>query len=50
MLQRLFKVEMCWKWQQGTVVSKLPPFPTRTNHLTISSMQHYIQTIQDIER
>ena len=36
MLQRLFKVEMCWKWQQGAVVSQLPPFPTHINHLTIS--------------
>ena len=38
MLQRLLKTEMCWKWQQGAFVSWLPPFPTRTNQLTLLSI------------
>ena len=36
---------MCWKWQQGTIVSWLPSFPTRKNHLTFQACDiAYTQT------
>ena len=48
MLQRLFKIQMCWKWKQGIIVRWLPPFPARANHLTFSACNLHTNNTEQI--